>query len=130
MPKFLYSGFTQDSSTGRWRVRCRDGSSKMWTGIVARNVLGRDLKRDEVVHHVDNIPGNDINNNLVICTEKYHLTVLHKLPPEKTGWGRPPRRDKFCKNGHKRSPEDTYVRKNGRRECRVCLTIGKLFRKR
>ena len=44
---------------------------------IALKVLGRPLKRGEVIHHIDCDPNNNKHNNLVICTQKYHINVLH-----------------------------------------------------
>lgn len=72
----MANGFTNNTD-GRCRVWCRDRTYFSWTRIIARNILGRYLKDDEVVHHIDEYPGNDNHNNLVICTKQYHDSVLH-----------------------------------------------------
>ena len=33
--------------------------------------------------------------------------------------------DLFCRNGHLRTDEDTYVRPDGERECRICRKIAR-----
>lgn len=33
--------------------------------------------------------------------------------------------DKFCRNGHRRTDENTYVRPDGERECRICRRIAR-----
>jgi len=45
----------------------------------AEKVLGRRLKVGEVVHHIDGNPQNNRNDNLIICTQKYHKNILHSL---------------------------------------------------
>ena len=81
------------SSEGRARVLHRiRGKHTAWTRVLARNAIGRDLKSNEVVHHVDNNPENDNPNNLVICSRKYHDNIFHRhtrsggRPPYKLTW--------------------------------------------
>jgi ssDNA-binding Zn-finger/Zn-ribbon topoisomerase 1 len=38
----------------------------------------------------------------------------------KSGINRIVKSDEFCRNGHRRTPENTYIRPDGERECRVC----------
>lgn len=45
--------------------------------FIAEQVLGRELKTHEVVHHIDGVRSNNAHNNLLICTEKYHAQ-LHR----------------------------------------------------
>lgn len=71
--KIFWRGFE-----GRTNLICRDGSCIAWTRVLARNIIGRELKRNEIVHHVDGNPGNDSHNNLVICTVSYHREFLHE----------------------------------------------------
>ena len=45
--------------------------------IKAENVLGRKLKQNEIVHHLDGNPKNRSNNNLVIIERNMH-NYLHR----------------------------------------------------
>lgn len=40
--------------------------------VVAERAMGRRLKRNEVVHHIDGDKANNRNDNLLICSVKYH----------------------------------------------------------
>jgi len=40
--------------------------------IIAAKALGRPLKRNEVVHHIDGNKLNNANSNLLVCTVGYH----------------------------------------------------------
>jgi hypothetical protein len=44
----------------------------------------------------------------------YNYSNLAKIPTRKSGTG------ELCRNGHPRTPENTYIRPDGSRECRVC----------
>lgn len=46
--------------------------------LIAEKALGRPLSKKHPVHHVDEDPSNDSNDNLVICEDhKYHM-LLHQ----------------------------------------------------
>ena len=47
--------------------------------IIAERALGKRLKRDEVVHHIDLDKTNNKNNNLLVCTHSYHRTIHHNM---------------------------------------------------
>ena len=47
--------------------------------LVAEKVLGRLLKRNEIVHHVDENRLNNNNNNLVICDRSFHPTIHKRM---------------------------------------------------
>jgi hypothetical protein len=43
--------------------------------IMAEKVLGRFLKRSEIVHHVDENRQNNVNSNFVICDRSLHKLI-------------------------------------------------------
>lgn len=62
------------SSRGYILVRdlSRPSRQVMEHRLIAEKVLGRKLRRNEVVHHIDLNPSNNAHSNLLICTSEYH----------------------------------------------------------
>jgi hypothetical protein len=46
---------------------------------IASDLLGRPLKPNEVVHHIDGNGLNNSNSNLLICSRSYHVMLHHKM---------------------------------------------------
>lgn len=51
-----------------------DGYVKLATVLAAR-VLGRAFRPKEIVHHIDGDRSNDATDNLLICTQSYHMAI-------------------------------------------------------
>ncbi len=47
--------------------------------IVGGKALGRELRTNEVVHHIDGDKSNNNNDNLLICTSSYHSALHQKM---------------------------------------------------
>jgi hypothetical protein len=47
--------------------------------LVASQALGRPLKRGEIVHHLDTNKANNKSNNLLVCTQSYHIFLHHRM---------------------------------------------------
>jgi len=63
-------------SNGYWRVSHAKGMRTPEHILIAEAALGRKLRRNEVVHHINRNRADNRKENLLICTRSYH-TALH-----------------------------------------------------
>lgn len=56
-----------------------DGKRKLKHRHIAEKALGRELKRNEVVHHVNGDKLDNRNCNLLICDMAYHRWLENKM---------------------------------------------------
>lgn len=54
-------------------------AGKLQHQIIAEKVLGKPLPKDAVVHHVNGIRTDNRNENLVICSRKFHATIHMRM---------------------------------------------------
>lgn len=65
-----------DAPGHRVRVRIH-GRIQPRARIVAATMLGRELRSDEIVHHIDENPNNDAPENLQVVTRAEHNRLHH-----------------------------------------------------
>jgi hypothetical protein len=68
-------GLSFDKEARRWKIMCRDGT-QLWyyRGLMAAHV-GRLLRPDELVHHLNEDPSDDRIENLEIVTRAEHINM-------------------------------------------------------
>lgn len=62
----------------RW-IRLSVGTWRREHVVIAEGVLGRRLRKGEVVHHIDQNGLNNEPSNLLICTAGYHTQLHNKI---------------------------------------------------
>lgn len=60
-------------------VTTDDGRRMFEHTLIAEKVLGRRLKRSEVVHHINGNKSDNRNCNLLICDKSYHRWLENKM---------------------------------------------------
>jgi hypothetical protein len=75
------NGETRIVNCGRNKQYRRYLSGRRVHDVIVEKVLGRRLKKGELVHHFDDNGLNNNHNNLLICTRSYHR-YLHKSKGE------------------------------------------------
>jgi hypothetical protein len=80
--------------------------------VVMEKQLGRVLTSEEIVHHKDEVKGNNVPDNLQVLSRAEHarLHLIGKKRPIVT----------HCKNGHPFTTENTIICSSGSRLCRLC----------
>lgn len=53
--------------------------------LIAEQTLGRSLRRNEVVHHINCNPLDNRRENLMICTRAYHQSLHCRMQAKTTG---------------------------------------------
>jgi len=81
--------------------------------LIAERVLGRPLKDDECVHHLDTNPANNNPGNLVICPDQAYHMLLHQRTRALHASGNANyRKCKICKKYD--DPDNMVLRKGSR----------------
>jgi hypothetical protein len=70
-------GLSFNRRLGRWVIACRDGSLMYFYRAVVAAEIGRLLRPDELVHHVNEDPTDDRSENLEIISRAAHMD-LHR----------------------------------------------------
>jgi hypothetical protein len=102
--------------------------------VVAEQMLGRPLRSDEVVHHIDENKRNNDPSNLRVMTQAEHMREHGlaapgiSIPWKPWGWQTA---KTHCPSGHEYTAENTITRAVGSRVCRTCNRArNQAFKKR
>jgi hypothetical protein len=57
----------------------KNGRTRFLHSVIAEGVLGRPLKKGEMVHHINMDKADCSRGNLLICDQKYHRWLHHAM---------------------------------------------------
>lgn len=92
--------------------------------LVALAFVGAPARADSLVRHLD---GDSLNN----CASNLAYGSHHDNKQDELRHGRNFQSNKTeCSNGHLYTPQNTYIRPDGARDCRVCRRLRKAKHRR
>lgn len=68
----LWKGLSRRKD-GYFRITLETSSRKLYHRFIMEKLIGRELTKNEVVHHKDGNPSNNTINNLLLTTRKEHM---------------------------------------------------------
>ena len=72
-----------------YKIICLNGTRVPEQRMIVGEVMGRQLIKGEVVHHINGNKLDNRNSNLLLCTQKYHMdlhqTMAHRYQQEHFG---------------------------------------------
>lgn len=86
-PLFRKGGITFHKKRKRFYVTGFDGDKIPYARAIVESVLKRELKSDELVHHVNGNSMDDRKCNLLVCDQSYH-NWLHAKGAERVLYAR------------------------------------------
>lgn len=98
-----------------------NGRSHRAHTLVAEAALGRKMKQNEVVHHIDENRLNNSPDNLLICTRAYHVLIHRRMRAIKDSGNADFRKCPYCRKHDDKEKMYEAKRKNSssfyHREC-------------
>lgn len=73
------NGKTTATGHGYVTVYINNGRKQYEHILIAERALGRKLRKNERVHHIDGNRKNNANSNLLICSHAYHLALHARM---------------------------------------------------
>jgi hypothetical protein len=75
----LWKGGKHTDKDGYIRINLEKGKREFEHRLVAQNILGRKLKKNEIVHHIDWDKHNNVPENLFVCNPSFHKKMCGDL---------------------------------------------------
>jgi hypothetical protein len=76
---YHWGGGRSVGTAGYVNISLGNGRMRREHILIAERVLGRRLKKNEVVHHINGDKTDNAHDNLLICTNGYHRWLHHRM---------------------------------------------------
>lgn len=120
-PCWIWKGHVKPNGYGQFSLGSLGNYGKPNAHVFAYQILCGAIPEGLELDHLCRLPR---------CVNPFHLEPVTHSENIRRGWWALHKPKTHCSFGHPYTPENTYYRTDGKKECRICRTIKGLYRRR